>query len=288
MNQKIYIENLSKFFGKQEALKNINLAFDSQQIVAVVGHNGSGKTTLMKCLLGLVIPNKGKILINGEVITETGEYRGDIGYMPQISRYPDYLKVSQLFEMMKDMRKSQSGNELFVGTKITAALDEELNTRLTEGLYGSATVLDQELIQSFELDKIFHKTMRSLSGGMKQKVGAALAFLFNPSILILDEPTAGLDPLSCEILKEKIQKEYKKGKLILITSHIMSDLDELATDILYLNEGKVEFFKPLDLLREESNEKRLGRIIAQLMKGNLPLKESKLLVQAGLLSLKVF
>jgi Cu-processing system ATP-binding protein len=251
MNKKIYIENLSKSFGKQEALKNINLSFENQSVVAVVGHNGSGKTTLMKCLLGLVIPDKGEILVNGKKITATGEYRNDIGYMPQISRYPDYLKISQLFEMMIDIRKSQM---LSVGTQTTAA------------------ALDEELIEAFELKKIFHKTMRSLSGGMKQKVGAALAFLFNPSILILDEPTAGLDPLSCEILKDKISKEYANGKLILITSHIMNDLDELATDVLYLNEGNIEFFKPLDLLKEETNEKRLGRIIAQLMKGNLEKK----------------
>jgi Cu-processing system ATP-binding protein len=179
--------------------------------------------------------------------------------MPQISCYPDYLKISQLFEMMTDIRKSQM---LSVGTR------NELSVRTQT----TATALDEELIEAFELKKIFHKTMRSLSGGMKQKVGAALAFLFNPSILILDEPTAGLDPLSCEILKDKISKEYTNGKLILITSHIMNDLDELATDVLYLNEGNIEFFKPLDLLKEETNEKRLGRIIAQLMKGNLEKK----------------
>ncbi|GAB4185623.1 MAG: hypothetical protein OHK0057_09510 [Thermoflexibacter sp.] len=268
LNKTIYIENLSKSFGKQEALKNINITFDSQRVVAVVGHNGSGKTTLMKCLLGLVIPDEGKVLVNGKKTTETEEYRNDIGYMPQISRYPDYLKISQLFEMMKDMRKSQNRNVVLMGTQTMATLDEEL-------------------IQTFELDKIFYKTMRSLSGGMKQKVGAALAFLFNPSILILDEPTAGLDPLSCEILKGKIQKEYEKGKLILITSHIMSDLDELATDILYLNEGKVEFFKPLDLLKEETNEKRLGRIIAQLMKMNVTKKQDKYLINR-ILSLAMF
>ncbi len=255
MNKKIYIENLSKSFGKQEVLKNINLSFDNQSVVAVVGHNGSGKTTLMKCVLGLVIPNKGEILINGKKITQTGEYRNDIGYMPQISRYPDYLKISQLFAMMIDIRKNQLQNKQSSGTQAAKA------------------ELDEELIEAFELRKIFHKTMRSLSGGMKQKVGAALAFLFSPSILILDEPTAGLDPLSCEILKNKISKEYINGKLILITSHIMNDLDELATDVLYLNEGEIQFFKPLDLLKEESNESRLGRIIAQMMKENVIQKE---------------
>jgi Cu-processing system ATP-binding protein len=109
--------------------------------------------------------------------------------------------------------------------------------------------------------------MRTLSGGTRQKVSAALAFLFNPDVLILDEPTAGLDPLSSEILKEKILKEKSKNKLILITSHILSDLDELTTHIMYLQEGKQEFFKEIDQLREETGELKLGKAIARIMKG---------------------
>jgi Cu-processing system ATP-binding protein len=109
--------------------------------------------------------------------------------------------------------------------------------------------------------------MRTLSGGTRQKVSAALAFLFDPEVLILDEPTAGLDPLSSEILKEKILKEKRKNKLILITSHILSDLDELTTHIMYLQEGKMEFFKEIDQLREETGELKLGKAIARIMKG---------------------
>jgi len=89
--------------------------------------------------------------------------------------------------------------------------------------------------------------------------------LFNPSVLILDEPTAGLDPLSSEILKGKIQKEHQSGKLILITSHVMSDLDELATDVLYLQDGSVQFYKTITELKLETGENKLGRVIAQLM-----------------------
>ena len=126
---------------------------------------------------------------------------------------------------------------------------------------------DMDLFRQFELDKMSDKRMRTLSGGTRQKVSAALAFLFSPSILILDEPTAGLDPLAAEILKAKILLEKQKGKLILITSHILSDIDELTTHVLYLQEGRMQFFKELETLQQETGEMRLGKAIARIMKG---------------------
>ena len=157
--------------------------------------------------------------------------------MPQIGRYPDNMKIGQLFKMLQNIRNIP------------------------------AEKLDKTLIEKFELEKIFEKPMRTLSGGTRQKVSAALAFLFNPAILILDEPTAGLDPLSSEILKEKILVEKKKNKLILITSHILADLDELTTHIMYMQEGKMQFFKDMEALQEETGELRLGKAIARIMKG---------------------
>jgi Cu-processing system ATP-binding protein len=127
--------------------------------------------------------------------------------------------------------------------------------------------VDEELIEKFGLKQIFDKSMRLFPVEQGKKLAPALAFLFNPGVLILDEPTAGLDPLSSEILKEKILKEKSKNKLILITSHILSDLDELTTHIMYLQEGKQEFFKEIDQLREETGELKLGKAIARIMKG---------------------
>ena len=233
----IRIENLEKRFKKLQALNDINALFNSGQVVSLIGPNGSGKTTLIKCILGMVKADSGCIYVNGKQINGDPSYRSGIGYMPQIGRYPDNMKVGQLFRMMKSIRKVP---------------DEELDT---------------DLLIKFNLVSMFEKPMRTLSGGTRQKVSAAFAFYFNPDILILDEPTAGLDPLSSEILKEKIMQEKKKNKLILITSHILSDLDELTTHVMYLQEGKMIFLKDIESLRQETGEDKLGKAIAGIMRG---------------------
>ena len=233
----IRIEHITKKFRKLLALNDINAQFEKGQVISLIGPNGSGKTTLIKAILGMVKADSGKIFFNDELINGDPSYRSQIGYMPQIGRYPDNMKVGQLFKMLRNIRNVAEGK------------------------------IDEELIEKFGLKQIFEKPMRTLSGGTRQKVSAALAFLFDPGVLILDEPTAGLDPLSSEILKEKILKEKSKNKLILITSHILSDLDELTTHIMYLQEGKLEFFKEIDQLREETGELKLGKAIARIMKG---------------------
>ena len=160
----------------------------------------------------MVLPDSGAIDFNEKSILGDYLYRENIGYMPQIGRYPDNMTIGQIIEMIKKIRNSNED-------------------------------LDEDLLKAFELDKMFDKQMRTLSGGTTQKVSAVLAFLFNPEVLILDEPTAGLDPLASEILKEKIILEKEKGKLILITSHLLSELDDLITEIIFMQEGKVHFHK---------------------------------------------
>ena len=110
--------------------------------------------------------------------------------------------------------------------------------------------------------------MRTLSGGTRQKVSAALAFLFNPAVLILDEPTAGLDPLASEMLKTKIVKQKENGKLVLITSHVLSDLDDLVTQVMYMQDGKLLFLKSIQELKADTGEEKLARAIASVMLKN--------------------
>jgi Cu-processing system ATP-binding protein len=235
LEKMIEANGLTKNFGKMRALDNITVGFRSGQAVALLGPNGSGKTTFIKSILGMVIPDQGEILFDGKSILKDWTYRSKIGYMPQIGRYPDNMSIRQVFEMMKDIRQPEDGK------------------------------FDEDLIQSFQMEELMGKKMRTLSGGTRQKVSACLAFLFNPKVLILDEPTAGLDPLSSEILKEKILKEKRKGKLILITSHVLSELDEITTDIMYLIDGKIRFYKKRSELLEETEEDKLGKAIARYM-----------------------
>ena len=234
----IEIKDINKKFGKLEVLKNVNLSCKKGECIALIGPNGCGKTTLIKSILGMVIPDKGSIEFNGKSILKEFLYRSMIGYMPQIGRYPDNMTIGQIIEMIKTIRNSNQE-------------------------------LDEDLLKEFELEKMFDKQMRTLSGGTTQKVSAVLAFLFNPDVLILDEPTAGLDPLASEILKEKIIKEKEKGKLILITSHLLSELDDLITEIIFMQDGEVRFHKKVEDLKLETNEDRISKAIASVLKRSI-------------------
>jgi len=230
----ISIRQLTKSFGKYEVLKGIDLMLKGGECVALIGPNGSGKTTLIKSILGMVMPTTGTILFEGQDIGREWAYRNHIGYMPQIGQYPENMSISQVLNIMNDIRKLPQ--------------------------------TDLDLYQSFGLDKLLEKRMGTLSGGTRQKVSACIAFMFNPKVLILDEPTAGLDPLSTEILKDKIKKEINRGKLIIISSHVLSDLDEFVSQIVFLQDGELKFYKSLQQLKEDTGTEKLSKAIAYFMK----------------------
>lgn len=230
----IEIQNLNKKFGKLNVLNEVNLITKKGECIALIGPNGCGKTTLIKSILGMVIPDNGSINFDGHSILNKFEYRNNIGYMPQIGHYPDNMTVGQIFEMVKEIRQNSN--------------------------------LDLELYESFKIAEIIDKKMSTLSGGTTQKVSASLAFMFNPEVLILDEPTAGLDPIASEILKEKILKEKAKGKLILITSHLLSELDDLVSEIVFMQDGCIQFHKSVQLLKSETQEDKISKAIAQILK----------------------
>lgn len=236
----IEIKNLTKKFNKFTALNQVNIRFNDGHSVALIGPNGCGKTTLIKCILGLNVVEDGDILVNNESVKEHYLYRKNIGYMPQIGRYPENMTIAQTIQMIKDTRKV------------------------------SESELDTELLEAFELKSIFDKKMRTLSGGTTQKVSAVLAFLFNPGIIILDEPTAGLDPLASEILKNKIIKEKNKGKLIIITSHLLSELDDILSEIVFMNEGKVIVHQSVEELMTERKTEKISESIISILKEMKP------------------
>lgn len=232
----VNIQNLHKKFGKNQVLEGVDLTINRSGIFAILGPNGSGKTTLIKAILGMVIPDKGVISVLEENIKGNPAYRHKIDYLPQIANFPNNLKVKELIKMIKDLR----GNT-----------DE-----------------DMPLIELFKLAPFLDKKLGNLSGGTKQKVNIVLTFMFDSPLIILDEPTTGLDPISLIRLKELIQAEKVKGKTILITSHIMSFVEEISDEIVFILEGKIYFKGPVSGLKTKTNQPNFERAIASVLIDN--------------------
>jgi Cu-processing system ATP-binding protein len=217
----IKINGLNKTYGKTRALTEIDLMLNSGEVVALLGPNGSGKTTLLKSILGLVLPESGRITVNDIDIKKDFRYRELIGYMPQVAYYPENLRVKEVIEIIKNIRKKGEH--------------------------------DYELMEQLKIGDMLSKKISSLSQGMKQRLSGALTFLFDSEIIILDEPTAGLDPVSAGFMKMKIIKEKEKGKLIIITTHIISEVDELADRFVFMYEGRIKLEREIDKTKIQNN-----------------------------------
>lgn len=229
----IEIKNIHKRFGKNQVLKGINLTISDGGIFVVLGPNGSGKTTLIKCILGMVLPNKGEISVKDISIKNNWVYRQHIDYLPQIANFPNNLSVKELIKMIKDLRGKQGD--------------------------------DSSLIKRFQLESFLDKKLGNLSGGTKQKVNLLLTFMFNSPLIILDEPTSGLDPIALLRLKELIKEEKEKGKTIVITSHIMSFVEEVADEIVFLLDGKVYFKGTINALKKKTEQQDFEHAIASIL-----------------------
>jgi len=232
----IEINNLCKTFGKLSVLEGLHLQIQKGGIFAVLGPNGSGKTTLIKSVLGMVIPDQGKIEIAGESVLGQSAYRNEINYLPQIANFPSNLTVKELLAMVKNLR--------------------------------SKPAHDSELIDLFGLEEHLEKKLGNLSGGTKQKVNIVLTFMFDSDIIVLDEPTTGLDPVSLIHLKQIIQREKDRNRTILITTHIMSFVEEVADEIVFLLDGKIYFKGSSKSLMEQTGQPDLEHAIAELMRGD--------------------
>lgn len=240
----IRIDNLRKSFGKFEVLKGMTLDIPTGQAIGIVGPNGAGKTTLIKTILGLVKPDSGTIHINDVKLNGSCLYRRDIGYMPQVARYPENMKVFELFDFIKSLRDQEA-------------------------------VFEKGLIDIFNLHGELNKSIRNLSGGNRQKIGATLAMMFNPHFLFFDEPTAGLDPRSSHLFKKRVETEKANGKSVFITSHIMSELEQLVDHLLFILEGEVRYYGPVNQLLEITGEERLEAAISSLMDSDQSSTEQK-------------
>lgn len=229
----IEINNIEKKFGRQQVLNKISLKFATSGIVAILGPNGSGKTTLIKTILGLVNPDGGEISINGKNISGENAYRGNISYLPQVAHFPDYLTIKEFLRFM-------------------------------ESLKGPAHRKD-DLIELFRIENEMDKSLRKLSGGTLQKVNIVNCFMYDRPLTILDEPTVGLDPVSMIKLKNFLKLERERGKLILITTHMMDFAQSLASEIVFLLEGNIYFNGSIQKLFSQTGTKTMEQAVAQLL-----------------------
>lgn len=233
----IELIDLSKSYQHKMVLKQLNYEFKKGLVTAFLGPNASGKSTSIKSILGLVKPNSGKIAFH-EIITKNGkDPKEKIGYMPQHPYFPENLSIHEILTLMKSLRNDQ-------------------------------TEYDYELYEAFNLAEFESKKVTELSGGTVQKLSAVIAFLFHPQIIILDEPTAGLDPKSAWILKNKIRKSRSENKTIIISTHIVNEINELADEILYILNGSIQFTGSLYAIKSLYPTLPLDEIIVKLAEKN--------------------
>ena len=235
----IEARGLCKRYGALQVLDRLDLRVERGKVTALIGPNAAGKTTFNKIVLGLVRPDDGELEFDGERLSGGAGYRARIGYMPQAARFPHNLCAEDVFGMLTDIR-------------------------------GATAPRDEELVESLSLGPALRTPIRLLSGGMRQRVNAALAFLFRPDLLLLDEPTAGLDPISSSTLKDKILRERAAGRTFIVTSHVLSELDEMADHIAFLLDGRVQYSGTQADLKSRTGQPTLERAIAHLMKAHAP------------------
>ena len=230
----VSVRDLHKSFGDLHVLTGIDLDLEPGSATAIIGPNGSGKTTLLKCVLGLAAPSQGRIEVAGRTVGRDVSYRSLIGYMPQTPSFPDNLSGREVVSLIQSMRDNRSRT-------------------------------DRALEELFRLNGEMEKPVRTLSGGTRQKISAVLAFMYEPSLLILDEPTAGLDPVASTALKDHIRQKRDGGAAVVLTSHVLSDLEELCDRVVCLIGGRIRFDGTLGAIRERTGERRLERAVATLL-----------------------
>ncbi len=210
----ISLKNINKFYGDQQVLKDINLSLSEGEIIGLLGPNGAGKSTLMKIITGFIPPDNGEVLVkNISVVNEPMHVKKKIGYLPEHNPLYTELYVREYLEFVADIFRLP-------------------HSRI------------EEVIQETGLSPEAHKKIGQLSKGYRQRVGLAAAIIHDPDILILDEPTTGLDPNQLVEIRELIKK-LGKEKTILLSTHIMQEVEQMADRVLIINKGEIVADKKL-------------------------------------------
>ena len=231
----VVIRNVTKDYSSFRALENVSFSIKKGEIFGYIGPNGAGKTTTMKILIGLITDFYGEVLIGGyQVPKQKDEIHKLMGYLPQNVAFQEWRTVD---------------NALKIFGKLSGLKDAEVEARVPE------------LLDLLSLTDVRHKKISQLSGGMTQKVGLAQALLHDPKLLVLDEPLGGLDPFSRHQLKEIIQELGKKGTTILFSSHILSDVQDVADRIGILSHGHLMKVGTLNELKSQFAPLRVVEVL---------------------------
>lgn len=221
------LKQITKKFGRKRAVDRMNITL-SHGVYGLLGANGAGKTTLMRMICGVLNPSEGEILMDGHNIREYGDaYRGLLGYLPQdFGYYPDF-----------------TAKEFMHYIAALKGLSDKKARHVTK-----------ELFEIVSLSDVADKKIRTFSGGMKQRLGIAQAVINNPKILVLDEPTAGLDP------KERVRfrnliADFFKDKIVILSTHIVSDVEYIADTILIMKSGKLLLRGPIERVTDSMQGK---------------------------------
>ena len=223
----IDLENIKKAYGGNVILKNINLHVASPAVFALVGPNGSGKSTLLKMILGLVIPDSGRVSFDGTEVNDANkDIKKKIGYMPQVPSFPRNLKVREIIDFL-------------------------------DSLNGGPPPHHDKLMKDLEISRFYDRYFGDLSGGMKQKVNILQCFRSDKSLYVLDEPTVSLDPHMAYYLKNLVKERSREGHSFVFTSHIMHEVEDMADEMALLLEGEIRLAKKLAELKDEFGEQPL-------------------------------
>ena len=218
----IKLENISKEYKNVKALDNINLAINSPAMIGFVGPNGAGKSTLMKMLVGQLLPTSGNIIVDGVLLNKNEKHLKErLGYLPQDFGLYEELTVEEFLDYMACLKGINRSKRKSIDRAI------------------SLTSLEEK--RKFKI--------KTLSGGQKQRIGIAQAILNNPELLIVDEPTVGLDPEE-RIKFRNLFSEGSKEKIVILSTHIIEDVESICNSIIVLNKGKILFAgEPSELVK---------------------------------------
>ncbi len=232
------MENLTRQYGKKTAIDHLDSTLNAG-VYGLLGSNGAGKTTLMRMLCGILRPTSGQVYYNEKPITELGKaYRDHLGYLPQnFVYYPEFTALDFLLYLsyLKGLDKNQAGKKSMELLELTVLTEEK------------------------------DRKIKTFSGGMKQRLGIAQAMLNNPDILILDEPTAGLDPRE-RVRFRNLLSSFSQDKIVLLSTHIVSDIEYIANDILIMKSGR--------LIHREERDTITKNILGLVWECRVPAKET--------------